>query len=179
MNGRNVGDAPLVAREFRASDAAPLTAMLHRAYAELGRAGLNFTAVDQDEATTLARAGAGRSWVCVDGGAVVAALTLSLPPGPALRALSHEATLPGRAWLNQLAVDPSRRGQGLASLLWRTGREWARTAGATHVGLDTAAPARHLVARYERWGFRGRETIRWPGKTYASTVMVLPLRDGG
>jgi GNAT superfamily N-acetyltransferase len=74
-----------------------------------------------------------------------------------------------------MAVDPARRGEGLASRLWKVGRSWARDAGASHVGVDTAVPATHLVDLYAAWGFAPRETIQWPGKTYRSAVMELPL----
>ncbi|MCU1576952.1 MAG: family N-acetyltransferase [Leifsonia sp.] len=50
-----------------------------------------------------------------------------------------------------------------------------RSNGATHVGLDTTHPALHLVNLYSGWGFQHRETIQWPGKDYASVVMILEL----
>lgn len=46
---------------------------------------------------------------------------------------------------------------------------------ATHVGLDTTHPALHLVNLYSGWGFQHRATIQWPGKDYASVVMILEL----
>ncbi|WP_250445761.1 GNAT family N-acetyltransferase [Actinotalea sp. C106] len=162
-------------RPFVAGDAPALTALLHRAYAELGERGLNFTAVDQDEATTLARASAGQTWVVEDEAGLLGSLTMSMPPGDELQGLSAEARRPGRAWLNQLAVDPSRRGTGVASRLWAQGRAWAQRVGATHVGLDTAVPATHLVELYQRWGFAEVERISWPGKRYVSAVMVRGL----
>lgn len=39
-------------RDVRDDDVPALTRLLHTAYAELGEQGLNFTAVDQSEATT-------------------------------------------------------------------------------------------------------------------------------
>lgn len=146
--------------------------MLHRAYAELGSAGLNFTAVDQDEATTLRRASGGNSWIIEDGGSIAAAMTISWPAEEGMLALSAEARTPNRAWLNQLAVDPSHRGEGLARQLRDTGYAWCIAQGATSIGLDTAKPATHLVALYESWGFTVRDTVQWPGKTYESVVMI-------
>ncbi|MFJ2957994.1 GNAT family N-acetyltransferase [Streptomyces sp. NPDC087270] len=161
-------------RPFEPADAPALTAMLHRAYAELGGRGLNFTAVDQTERTTLKRAGTGASWLLVDGSRIAASLTMTLPPHETLRRLSRTAAAPGRAWLNQMAVDPADRGQGLASRLWAVGRRWAVDAGASHLGVDTAEPAAHLVELYTAWGFARRETVQWPGKTYRSAVMERP-----
>jgi hypothetical protein len=47
---------PIVTRPCTAADAPALARLLHRAYAELGARGLNFTAADQNEQTTLTRA---------------------------------------------------------------------------------------------------------------------------
>ncbi len=168
-------DESLQIRTFVPDDAPALTALLHAAYAELGARGLNYTAVDQDESTTLARAGGGRCWVAEHDGALVATLTLSLPPSEGLRALTPEAAVPARAWLNQVAVAPGRRSQGLARQLWDRGRAWATAQRVTSVGVDTAVPAAHLVELYARWGFVHAGTIHWPGKTYDSAVMTLDL----
>lgn len=162
-------------RAFVAADAVDVTGLLHRAYAELGARGLNFTAVDQDVATTLRRARAGASWVAHDRDGLVATMTVSFPPEAALVALTPEAAVARRAWLNQLAVDPARRGRGYAAVLRDIGFAWAREAGATSIGLDTAEPAEHLLALYERWGFVARDTVHWPGKTYRSVVLTRPL----
>lgn len=162
-------------RAFAPGDAPQLTELLHRAYAELGAAGLNFTAVDQDAATTLRRASGGASWVLQDGDDLVATMTISWPAEAALRDLTAEAAVPSRAWLNQLAVDPSRRGEGLARRLRDVGYAWCADRGATSIGLDTAQPATHLVDLYRSWGFATVDTVQWPGKTYPSVIMVRAL----
>lgn len=164
-------------RAFTPDDAPALTDLLHAAYAELGARGLNYTAVDQSARTTLLRAQAGRCWVADRDGVPVATLTISLPPSQGLRDLTPEASVAGRAWLNQVAVAPDLRGRGLARSLWDRGLEWARAQHAGSVGVDTAVPATHLVHLYERWGFVPVGTIHWPGKTYDSVVMTLDL-DG-
>ncbi|WP_183086170.1 GNAT family N-acetyltransferase [Mycetocola tolaasinivorans] len=168
-------DPALSVRPFRASDAAPLTDLLHAAYAELGAMGLNYTAVDQDVETTRARALGGQCWVIERAGQIVASLTMSLPPSDGLRELTAEARVGDRAWLNQVAVSPALRGRGLAADLWHRGRRWAAARQATSIGVDTAIPAVHLVRLYESWGFETVDTIHWPGKTYDSVVMARPL----
>lgn len=50
-----------------------------------------------------------------------------------------------------------------------------RRQGATSVGVDTAAPAVHLVQLYTAWGFAQVDTIRWPDKVYDSVVMTRLL----
>jgi len=164
-------------RLFDPSDADTLTDLLHAAYAELGAAGLNFTAVDQDAVTTLERAVAGRCWVVEDDGHLIGTLTVSMPPSAGLQELTLEARRSNRAWLNQVAVSPDHRGLGIASDLWSRGLRWAAAQSATSIGVDTAIPAVHLVALYECWGFTTVGEIHWPGKTYESVVMVRPLDE--
>jgi GNAT superfamily N-acetyltransferase len=164
--------SPVEVREFRKSDTSALTALLHRAYAELGAAGLNFTAVDQSDATTEYRASAGRCLVAIDGGIPIATLTMSMPASKTLRSMFPAADREDVAWLNQLAVDPARQGTGLASTLWHDGLAWATARGATTIGVDTALPAEHLIRIYEGWGFERTGTVHWEGKTYDSAVLL-------
>lgn len=152
-----------------------LTTLLHRAYADLGAAGLNFTAVDQSEQTTLRRARGGTSWVMEDGEELVGTITVSWPAEATLQALTTEASIEARAWLNQLAVDPARRGQGLARQLRDVAYDWCVRRGATSIGLDTAQPAAHLVSLYASWGFSVVDAVQWPGKTYESVIMTRML----
>lgn len=137
--------------------------------------GLNYTAVDQDPETTLLRARAGHCLIAERDGELIATLTMSLPPSAGLQELTASGREPHRAWLNQMAVSPAARGQGLSAYLWREGLRWANNQGARSVGVDTAVPATHLVRLYERWGFRLVDTIHWPGKSYDSVVMVRAI----
>lgn len=162
-------------RPFADSDAEELTDLLHRAYAELGALGLNFTAIDQSVETTRQRSRGGCCLVAERGGRLIATLTMSLPPSRGLQRLTPEAAVPARAWLNQVAVSPEARGLGIARDLWRRGRAWAIDEGATTVGVDTAQPAAHLVELYARWGFAQVDTVHWDGKTYDSVVMTRAL----
>ncbi|WP_043321972.1 GNAT family N-acetyltransferase [Mycetocola saprophilus] len=168
-------DPTLTVRPFEAADAAPLTNLLHAAYAELGAMGLNYTAVNQDVETTRDRALSGQCWVVEQAGQIVGSLTISLPPSRGLRELTAVARERNRAWLNQVAVSPSVRGRGIAGHLWRLGLTWAAGRHAESIGVDTAIPADHLVRLYESWGFERVDTIHWPGKTYDSVVMTRPV----
>ena len=157
------------------ADIPAVTRLVHAAYAEHGAAGLNFTAVDQSDETTRLRLFAGQSWVIEREGGLIATATVSIPPGEHIRRLAALAREPRVAWLNQLAVHPSHRGEGLARRLFDTVVSHARNQDAQILALDTAAPAAHLRALYERWGFTEVETIHWPGKTYDSVVMSRVL----
>lgn len=165
----------LTLRRALSGDVSSITALVHAAYAEHAERGLNFTAADQSDDTTRSRAFGGATWVIEAGGELVATATLSMPPGEGIRELSAAAREEHMAWLNQLAVHPDHRGAGHARLLFDRLIEHAGDSGAHSVGLDTAAPAAELRRLYRRWGFRDRELMHWPGKTYDSVVMVRSL----
>ncbi len=172
----NTAPGQVHVRPFHPRDAAPLTTLLHEAYGQLAAMGLNFTAVDQDEATTVSRARAGHCLVAEIEGRIVGTGTFSMPPYAPLIAQWAPAAEPGTVWLNQLAVDPSRQGLGVARSIFDVGLAWSRVHGAKVIGLDTAEPATHLVELYRRWGFEARGTIQWEGKTYRSVVMTRELQ---
>ncbi|HEY0259033.1 MAG TPA: GNAT family N-acetyltransferase [Lacisediminihabitans sp.] len=168
--------APIVLRPFARDDAETLTELIHRAYAPLAAAGLNFTGAYQDVAATLRRASGGLCLVAELDGELVGTVTMSSPPSRALQRLAPGVA--GRkdtVWLNQLAVDPSHQGEGIAGRLWDEGCAWAVRNGVEWIGIDTAESAEHLVDLYRRWGFEPVETIHWDGKTYNSIVMVLAV----
>ncbi len=54
---------------------------------------------------------------------------------------------------------------------------WASRQGYGELALDTAEPATHLVALYEKQGYRPVGTVDWPGKVYRSVVMSKVLRQ--
>jgi GNAT superfamily N-acetyltransferase len=55
-----------------------------------------------------------------------------------------------RAWVEDLAVDPSRRSQGLGKALLDAAKDWARARGATHLELDSAETRADAHRFYER-----------------------------
>jgi ribosomal protein S18 acetylase RimI-like enzyme len=63
-----------------------------------------------------------------------------------------------RAWIEDVVVDESARGQGVAEALNRAAIERARAAGAVSIDL-TSRPSREAANRlYRRIGFEPRET---------------------
>lgn len=159
-------------RLFAEADTDSLTDLLHRAYAPFAERGLNYTAVDQEAATTLRRATSGATWLLFDANELVGSVTMSLPPEPLLQELTAEARVPGRVWFNQFAVAPEHQNRGYGSLLRGRAFAWARSQGSTSVGLDTGLCADDLISLYQHWGFRPVDVIQRPGKTYESVVMV-------
>jgi ribosomal protein S18 acetylase RimI-like enzyme len=86
-----------------------------------------------------------------DDGAVIGSLTLVLFRIPTAV----------RAWIEDVVVDESARGQGVGAALNRAALDRARDAGAITVDL-TSRPTREAANRlYEKLGFTRRETNVW------------------
>jgi uncharacterized protein YhfF/GNAT superfamily N-acetyltransferase len=147
---------------------AALTELLHRAYAPLSAAGLNFTAVDQDEARTRERCGRGATFVAERDGRLVGTLTVV---GPAESKEYGRFATPTSWHLEQFAVEPALQGTGVGRALVVAAERFARDHGATAILGDTSEQATHLVALYARAGYGVVGQIQWPGKTYRSVVM--------
>lgn len=150
-------------------DLGELTALINRAYAALGRMGLNYTGVDQDLEVTAERCADGEPWVAVDDeDALVATATITFPnPFDSCkfyRDLSQVA-------LNQVAVHPDVQGQGIGRALIETLERRTLELGYRAIALDTAIPAHHLVEWYRRMGYEPVGEHQWEGKSYRSVVM--------
>ena len=55
-------------------------------------------------------------------------------------------------WMGPLAVRPDRQGEGLGSLMVRTGIEWLKNQGATTIGLETMPRTVDNIGFYSRLG---------------------------
>jgi GNAT superfamily N-acetyltransferase len=64
----------------------------------------------------------------------------------------HSVRFGYRAWVEDLAVDPDRRSQGIGARLLGAARDWARARGATHLELDSAEARTDAHRFYEREG---------------------------
>ncbi len=64
----------------------------------------------------------------------------------------HSVRFGYRAWVEDLAVDPERRSQGIGAALLAAARDWARERGATHLELDSAEARTDAHRFYEREG---------------------------
>lgn len=65
-----------------------------------------------------------------------------------------------RAWVEDLAVDPERRSQGLGKALLDAAKDWARERGATHLELDSAE------TRTDAHRFYDREDPAWKSVSF-------------
>jgi GNAT superfamily N-acetyltransferase len=67
-----------------------------------------------------------------------------------------------RCWVEDFAVDPERRSQGVGAALLAAAIEWARRAGATHLELDSGLARTEAHRFYEReGGTRQSYTFGW------------------
>jgi len=149
-----------------------LTALLHRAYARLAALGLNYTAVDQDEATTARRVAGGHCLLAFWEGQLAG--TVLLQPTYAQNDCAY-FTRPGVAALHQFAVEPGLQGHGIGRALMQAGEHWARGQAFGELALDAAEPATHLVSLYQGLGYEPVSHVQWPGKVYRSVVMSKRL----
>jgi GNAT superfamily N-acetyltransferase len=75
----------------------------------------------------------------------------------------HSVRYGPRAWVEDLAVDPGRRSQGVGKALLTAAREWAFERGASHLELDSAEARPDAHRFYEREGAAYRSiSFGWP-----------------
>jgi GNAT superfamily N-acetyltransferase len=75
-------------------------------------------------------------------------------------------------WMGPLAVRPDRQGEGLGSLMVRTGIDWLRSQGATTIGLETMPRTVDNIGFYSRIGLV-------PGHLTITLVHDVPRRASG
>lgn len=67
-----------------------------------------------------------------------------------------------RCWVEDFAVDPKRRSEGVGAALLAAAKDWARRAGATHLELDSGLARSDAHRFYEReGGTRQSYTFGW------------------
>lgn len=151
-----------------------LTELLHRAYAPLGAAGLNYTAVDQSVDVTRERIRGRACAVAISNGRIVGTVTVH---GTQANSTCVWLQRDGVAALNQFAVEPTLQHTGIGTELLNWAEQWALRRRYAELALDTAEPATHLVDYYIRRGYRRVDSVQWEGKVYRS--VVLSKRLGG
>ncbi len=154
-----------------------ITALLHRAYAPLAARGMAYVATHQGADVTANRCSRGRTWVGLDGGKIVATITLeSAPASVKATAGGEHYDQPGVAKFQQFAVDPPLQGTGLGARLMDLVEAEAKAAGAKELALDTSVHAEGLITMYERRGYRFVGNIDWrPTTNYLSVVLSKGL----
>lgn len=154
-------------------DVRPVTALLHRAYAELAAMGLRYVATHQDDETTRLRLAKDTSWVAEDAGVLVG--TIAVCPWTSLRNAAEGYRRPGLWLFHQFGVDPPCQRRGIGSKLLAVAEDHARRNGATEFACDTAEGATHLIALYERLGFEIVGEADFEDTNYKSFILVKRL----
>jgi GNAT superfamily N-acetyltransferase len=151
-----------------------LTQLLHRAYAELGAMGFWYKAVDQSVDVTRKRVSRGECYVLIHRGEL-GGTALLLPPS--CRAPHCEwYDRPDVAVMGQFAVEPRHQRRGWGSELIRHLEARARELGADELSLDTSEGAAHLIALYERRGYRHVGHAQWEHTNFRSVLLSKRLR---
>lgn len=165
---------PLVVREYVPGEPiAPITALLHAAYAGLGRAGMRYQATHQgDDVTRRRLESSSVAFIAEADGRPVG--TISLRPHES-NSVAEWYRQPNVFVLAQLGVHPDFQHRGLGFRLYCTAIAAARQRGAQHVALDTAEDATRLINGYRHLGFEIVERFSWPQTNYRSVVMSMPL----
>ena len=73
----------------------------------------------------------------------------------------HSVRFGYRAWLEDLAVHPERRSEGIGKALLDASRAWAKERGATHLELDSGD------ARKDAHRFYEREDPAWTSRQFS------------
>jgi GNAT superfamily N-acetyltransferase len=150
-----------------------LTALLHRAYAELGALGFRYRAVDQDVEMTRKRLARGECYVAVQAGAVVGTALLQPPNVTAPWCEWYDR--PDVAVLSQFAVEPRFQRRGWGGQLMTHAEQRALELGAAELTVDTAEGATHLVELYLRRGYRRVGLEQWEHTNYRSVLLSKQL----
>jgi ribosomal protein S18 acetylase RimI-like enzyme len=162
-----------VIRPLREDDSLEaLTEMLHRAYKVLADMGLKFLATWQDVETTRTRISNGTCFVAVADDMIVGTITFKMPHG------GHDIAWldrPDVGHISQMAVEPAFQNRGIGGRLMRHAEEHAKEQGLAELALDTSERAHHLIAWYERLGYRFVGNIQWEIVNYRSVVMTKSL----
>ncbi|MBV8468165.1 MAG: GNAT family N-acetyltransferase [Burkholderiales bacterium] len=149
-----------------------LTELLHRAFAHLAEMGLRCASAYQPPEGTLARLLQGCSFVAVDNGRLVGAISVYHPEFDSDSSVYRER---GVASVHQFGVDPAYQGFGVGDALLRLAECEAKRQGYTALALDTPEPAQHLHRFYMHMGFSIVESLRFAGREYLSVVLKKHL----
>lgn len=159
-------------REYRSTDSIDeITNLLHNAYGALLKLGFRYVATHQTPEITRERIARGTCYIAQQDGRIIGTICLYRNSDGSSK---HYAT-PGVFHFGQFAVEPTCQGQGIGRALLAHVEEQAKMQGATHLALDTAEGATHLVNFYSRHGFSVVEQVDWSETNYLSVIMSKPL----
>lgn len=150
-----------------------ITHLIHLAYGQHAAAGLRYWGTHQSVSDTTSRFASGQGLVAELAGEYVGTITVRPPqPESPLELYRHPHT-----WsICQFAVSPRLKGLGLGKALHDAALAHARQSGGQVMALDTAAPAKGLIAMYLGWGYQHVGEHSWqPHTNYDSVLMSRPV----
>jgi GNAT superfamily N-acetyltransferase len=149
-----------------------LTSLLHRAYKQLADMGFRYVATYQSPEVTAQRVLAGECYVALLDGKLAGTILFKNADSSSGCAWYDKDSV---ATFHQFGVEPELQGAGIGSSLLEKVEERARETGAGEIALDTSEGAHHLIALYEKRGYRYIETVQWDVTNYRSVIMSKRL----
>ena len=162
-------------RRLRSCDSLDaLTRVLHRAFEDLARRGIECQCFTQSVDRTNERVKRGECFIAVSGNMMIGTITLEHPDRSSVVEAYRD---PATASVHQLAVDPASQGAGVGGALIAYAGAWAGARRYERLALDTPHGASREVAWYIGRGFDLTQTVHVPGRRYASSVLTKELPD--
>lgn len=149
-----------------------LTDLLHRAYKFLADLGFRFTATHQSVAVTADRIKDGTCLVAVQDGKLVGTITYY---NSARKGGTPWYERSDVAYFGQFAVEPTLQKIGLGGYLITLVEELAKRDNMRELALDTAEGATHLIAYYNKRGYRFIDYHSWGTTNYRSVILSKTL----
>lgn len=150
-----------------------ITHLIHHAYARHAALGLRYWGTHQSVADTATRFASGQGFVVELDNEYVGTVTVRPPQPESPLELYRDS----HTWsICQFAVSPRLKGAGLGQALHEAALDHARQSGGRTMVIDTAAPAKGLIAMYRAWGYEHVGEHSWqPHTNYKSVVMSRPV----
>lgn len=162
---------------------APITALLHRAYAGQRERGMDPLAGRQSVEITRQRCYRGLTFVALTpAGGPPSARFADRLLGTILFQEREDAAFPPLflrrdvTHFSQFAVEPTLQKSGVGTALLARVEHETIAAGACELALSMAEPDTALREYYERRGYRVVQTWQWPYTNYVSLIMSKTLR---
>lgn len=162
---------------------APITALLHRAYASQRERGMDPLAGRQSVEITRQRCYRGKTFVALEPApGVPSAHFARRLLGTILFQEREDAAFPpiflreDVTHFSQFAVEPTLQKSGVGTALLDCVERETLALGATELALSMAEPDTPLREYYERRGYRVVQTWQWPYTNYLSLIMSKTLR---
>ena len=160
-----------------ADDLVAITDLVHEAYLPHSQSGLRYWGTHQTVDDTAKRIRSGTALLMLDEDQYVG-IVIVRPPQPASAVPLYRQP---NVWsISQFCVSPKYKGRGNGRKLHEKALSFAASAGAEFMALDTAKPAKGLIAMYQNWGYSVVGSCDWrPHTNYESVLMKRAISIRG